>query len=170
MKSKTIELECACCHNKFSKDLKEYKSRTRLYGQTEFYCSASCRNTHRIDEYSPFRTFLVLCRKNVRLKKFDFDLDLPYLKTLWEKQKGICPYSKVPMLLFPTLHKTKFKPTAASLDRIDSNRGYVKGNVEFVCLSINYAKNRFDRNEFIEFISNINQFTPEDRIAGPTPR
>jgi hypothetical protein len=104
------------------------------------------------------------------LKKFDFDLDLPYLKTLWEKQKGICPYSKVPMLLFPTLHKTKFKPTAASLDRIDSNRGYVKGNVEFVCLSINYAKNRFDRNEFIEFISNINQFTPEDRIAGPTPR
>jgi hypothetical protein len=36
-------------------------------------------------------------------------------------------------------------PRRASLDRIDSSRGYVPGNVEWVCMFINYGKNSWSR-------------------------
>ena len=108
-----------------------------------------------LDEFSPFRTFLMLCKHNVRKKKFEFNLDLEYLKNLWESQKGKCPYSNIEMLLSNTAYGKQFKPISASLDRIDSNKGYVKGNVEFVCLAMNYAKNKFSREEFSNFVTNI---------------
>ena len=49
-----------------------------------------------------------------------------------------------------------------SLDRIDSAKGYVKGNVQFVCLGINYAKNRWSDTEMKLFIERI-------RTNGPKP-
>lgn len=43
----------------------------------------------------------------------------------------------------------------ASLDRIDSSKGYIKGNVEFVCYAINLAKNSFTRDEMKEFLKEV---------------
>jgi hypothetical protein len=45
--------------------------------------------------------------------------------------------------------------TKASLDRIDSTKGYIKGNVEFVCLAINYAKNKFSKEDTLTFLNEI---------------
>lgn len=136
--------------------MKEYKRRLEISGKNEFYCSVRCRNNIiKTDEFTPFRTFLSLCKKNVKHKNFDCDLDLSFLKELWEKQKGICPYTNIKMLLFPTMNKTEFKPDAASLDRINSSKGYIKGNVHFVCLSINYAKNKFGDDDFKNFLKRI---------------
>ena len=50
---------------------------------------------------------------------------------------------------------TKNPPRKASLDRINSSKGYVKGNVEFVCSSINLAKNSFTREQMKEFLRSI---------------
>jgi hypothetical protein len=49
----------------------------------------------------------------------------------------------------------KKTPIKASLDRIDPNIGYVKGNVEFVCYCINVMKNDFAKKEMIDFINLI---------------
>jgi hypothetical protein len=46
-------------------------------------------------------------------------------------------------------------PTKASLDRIDPNKGYIIGNVEFVCYCINVMKNDFTKEEMIKFINQI---------------
>ena len=155
-KKQTIELKCALCQNPFMKDLKEYKRRLRISGKDVFYCGITCRNrVIKTDEFSPFRPFVGLTHRTSQLKHLGFDLDVEYLKTLWEKQKGICPYSKIPMDLPRTWAEKKFRPEVASVDRIDSSKGYVKGNVEFVCLSINYAKNKFSREDFIRFLSKI---------------
>lgn len=43
----------------------------------------------------------------------------------------------------------------ASLDRIDSSKGYVKGNVEFVCLLINMAKNSYSKKEVSSFFEEM---------------
>jgi hypothetical protein len=45
----------------------------------------------------------------------------------------------------------------ASLDRIDSSKGYIEGNIEFVCLAINYAKNGFSKEETQNFIKMIKE-------------
>tara|TARA_R110000851_G_scaffold39966_3_gene101096 strand:- start:7144 stop:7638 length:495 start_codon:yes stop_codon:yes gene_type:complete len=83
----------------------------------------------------------------------DFDLDAKYLENLWNKQKFVCVYTNITMIL-PISGKKK-APHTASLDRIDSAIGYMKGNVQFVCYSINTAKNDFDEIEFIQFVESM---------------
>ena len=57
-------------------------------------------------------------------------------------------------MILPISGKKK-APHTASLDRIDSAIGYMKGNVQFVCYSINTAKNDFDEIEFIQFVESM---------------
>ena len=45
--------------------------------------------------------------------------------------------------------------TNISIDRIDSNLGYVKGNIQLVCYVVNIMKNNFSMNEFIAFCEKI---------------
>jgi len=42
-------------------------------------------------------------------------------------------------------------PLSCSIDRIDSNRGYVKGNVQLVTARTNLAKGNMNNNEFREY-------------------
>jgi len=47
---------------------------------------------------------------------------------------------------------------SASLDRIDNEKGYIKGNVRFVCLGINYMKNRRADSEVFELLDKILEY------------
>ena len=47
----------------------------------------------------------------------------------------------------------------ASLDKIDPTKGYIKGNVEFVCQGINFAKNDYSKKEVLLFIEHIRNST-----------
>lgn len=156
-KKKMISLVCNECGGSFDKELKEYTRRMKNSPTCVFFCSKKCSSKKRqCDEYSPFRTFLSLARKNAKSKRLKINVDLEYLKTVWENQNGLCFYTQIPMTLFPSRHKTEFRPDCPSLDRMDSSKGYVKGNVRFVCLSINYARNRFQENDFVNFLRRIN--------------
>lgn len=54
----------------------------------------------------------------------------------------------------PYFHGDK-NPYQASLDRIDNNIGYMKGNIRFVSLIYNYAKNNFTDNDVAKFCQNF---------------
>ena len=87
-------------------------------------------------------------------------MTLESLKTQWDKQNGKCPYTGY-TLVFPSettaYKKRKSNPYTASIDRIDSSIGYEIGNFEFVCLTVNYAKNGFSKEEMISFFKNMNK-------------
>lgn len=83
------------------------------------------------------------------------EVDVTYLKELWEQQNGICPYTGIKMLLPETSAHILRSPKKASLDRINSSKDYIRGNVEFVCCAINLAKNSFTREQMKEFIAEI---------------
>jgi hypothetical protein len=86
-----------------------------------------------------------------RGRKKGFDLDLNYLKELWDKQKGICPFLGIDLI--PLGWDGVSDPIyTASIDRIDSSKGYVKGNIIFVSVMINYAKNKFEIEKLIDFL------------------
>jgi hypothetical protein len=72
------------------------------------------------------------------------------LKAQWDKQRGICPYSGKTMVL-----ERRSLMHQASLDRIDSNKGYEIGNIQFVCLIMQYAKNGFSDAQVKEFFSSF---------------
>lgn len=151
---KIIEVVCCKCKTHFVKDFKEYNRQIKRNPNYNFFCSLNCANS-KLDEFSCFRKFVSCCKRNAKQKNLDFNLDVKFLKQLWEIQSGKCSLTNLPMLLFPTRNKSEFKPDSASLDRINSSIGYVKGNVRFVCLSINYAKNSFDEVEFSNFLKRI---------------
>ena len=117
-------------------------------------------HSYLIIDDSIFVHFVCLARhkcQQKKKKKKDFDLTTEYLKEIWNLQKGICPYTGIKMKL-PKCGKDwdhTFTMDKMSLDRIDSDKGYIKGNVQFVCLGINYAKNKWSDSDMKLFIEKI---------------
>ena len=82
-------------------------------------------------------------------------------KTQWEKQKGICPYTGIE-LVQPKDCNDEAMYKKASLDRIDSKLGYVKGNIQFISASANYAKGTMTDEEMVEFCKLITNHWSKD--------
>lgn len=156
--SSTISLRCTNCSKQFEKPLREHNRRLKL-GKKDAFCSLSCsairRNEKlrqrpksipngRKDEYSPFRYYL----RRAKSRPHGYDIDLQYIKELWEKQKGLCAFSYMPLRLYDKNDKGQSAINLASLDRIDSSKGYMKGNVQFVSAILNYAKLDMEDVEF----------------------
>ncbi len=92
-----------------------------------------------------------------RTRTFEFDLTIKYLWELFLSQSRRCALTGEE-LCFGTLAKVKNKekrePTA-SLDRIDSTKGYVVGNVQWVHKKINLMKQAIPSDEFIEWCKKV---------------
>lgn len=113
----------------------------------------TCVHTRR-DEFSPYRRHLRLARTRVKVNGRLLNITLEYLKDLWEKQEGRCPYTGWELENFETTSlwsNHQLHPKTASLDRIDSKLGYIEGNVQFVSLMANYAKLDFQEAQLLEF-------------------
>ncbi len=78
------------------------------------------------------------------------DINLQDLKDLWEKQKGFCAYSGVPMTW-----DDSNRYTTVSIDRIDSSKGYVRGNIAFCCFIVNIMKTDMPVEHFLWWCRNI---------------
>ena len=72
-------------------------------------------------------------------------------------QEGKCVYTHIPL----TLHKHGLNLPdirySASLDRIDSTKGYIKDNVQFISTAINLMKNTLTTEQTKEFLQIIIQ-------------
>ena len=84
--------------------------------------------SRRINELSPFRDFVVdaVARTKRHLNWPPVEITPEILKEMWEIQKGRCAYTNIELHLpTHTSASRKAQPlNAASLDRIDNNRGY----------------------------------------------
>ena len=175
---KTIELTCEQCGVAYSKSLAEHK-RCESRGYRRF-CSRSCGKlfmkqngkefVQHLQEWAksdenkehvktiakipdPFREFLRRARKSVISKNRELTLTLDELKDIWNKQNGTCPYTGWKLEL-PHYTRTK-NPNTASLDRIDSSKGYTANNVQFVCVMANFAKCDFSNEQMKAFCQAI---------------
>jgi hypothetical protein len=170
-----ITLTCDTCNKEFEKKKGEYNRRIRL-GKDTFYCGLSCagkdpnnvkhivanrgdfpvwehvpKKTH--DQYSIFRPVLKTIKQRIKDRPKDFDLTLVYLKEIWDEQEGKCPFTGFDLEL-RTYNAKKDKSLhikSASLDRIDNSKGYVQGNVRWVSVMYNFARNKFSDEDVVEF-------------------
>jgi len=93
-----------------------------------------------------------------KLRGYPFELDKNYLQELFEKQNGKCAYTGLELVSPTTLKDRKLNvgnPKMISLDRIDSDFGYVKGNVQFVCNWINKGKGNMKHDSFKNVIEEL---------------
>ena len=155
-----VTMNCSGCGKSFEKIQYEYE-RKSAQGQTNFFCSEACASKSiglaRIDELSPFKIIFSTSKSGAKKKKLEFNLTLIELKNKWDEQKGICPYSKKKMLLPSCSSKRKVAPSlkSASLDRIDSSKGYTLDNIEFVTRFVNLGKNTYPGEEVHSFLKEM---------------
>lgn len=176
-----ITFICDNCGKEAQKPLSEYNRNIKL-GRKNFCCRA-CSATYRCnlykdtptesqlqaqqniknycqnhkDEWTPFRYSL----RNAKKRFKEFNLTLEDLKQVWEQQNGICPYTGLKLYL-PTWNKKGSYEQLwcrASLDRIDSSKGYVVGNVQFVSTPINFMKSTMSDLETKQYLKLISSYT-----------
>lgn len=163
-----IKVKCSNCNKPIKKSISEYNRSIKI--GRRFFCSRACsaskRNTelskdifrgmatrlvpdNRRDDLTPFRFYTHV----IRNRKKESSIDETYLKSLWLKQNGICPYTGWKLILPTNVSGwiNGLQKESASLDRIDSSKGYVDGNVQFVSVMANWAKNNRTDKELIEF-------------------
>lgn len=87
-----------------------------------------------------------------KVSQLGFDITPEYLEELYEKQNHKCAISGLPLEVDLTKRATE-QPW--SLDRIDSNKGYVKGNVQWVDKRVNMMKQSYNQEDFIKICSEI---------------
>jgi hypothetical protein len=86
-------------------------------------------------------------------RRKEFNIDIQYLLDIYEKQNGICNISGNNMT-----YNYGSVATNISIDRIDSDKGYTKGNIQLVCYIVNIMKNKFSLNDFLYFCNEIVTF------------
>lgn len=177
---KQVGIICEYCGAKVLKDLSEWVRNQNKNRKS--FCSGSCavsygnkirefdkdkcisnfkgknNSSANLDELSPFRPHLKNIKTHSKAKnRLDFvNITLQDLKNQWDKQDGVCPYTGVKLENYKNSQKTSLAtPYRASVDRIDSSKGYEVDNIEFISYMAQCAKNRFTKEELIEFCKQV---------------
>lgn len=130
-------------------DLKLFVKFDRNKHGYQNYCK-KCANKYNMNirHEKKFKYMTDIKRFECKKRGLPFDLDHEYLESLWEQQGGLCAISGIEMT--PPNSSSAFE-IAASLDRIECDKGYIKGNVRWILNCINMLKQKRD-DAFIYYI------------------
>ena len=162
------KVRCIChrCGKLFDKNKKEYDKCERL--GYNHYCTNKCVCEYkrgkpnnnkgviltRTTELSQFRIHLKMIRKRNK----PCNITLEYLQEIWNNQKGICPLCGVNLvnpINTTQCNQLSMTPYRASVDRIDSSKGYIQGNIRFVAFIANMCKDRFTDEQVVSFCKKV---------------
>lgn len=180
IKNRTNLEKCPVCEKQFH--LKPFHKK-RYKGP--FCCSRNCRGkfleTYYIGEKNPnfrfkdslekyFYDKLVTLKLRSKKENLDFNLDIDCLINMYNNQKGLCFYTKIPMQLVSISWSKLKQPQldVLSVDKIQPKLGYIKNNIVFCCNGINKMKGNASIQELNYFIEklriNYNEFKLKKEI------
>lgn len=90
-------------------------------------------------------------------RNLEFNISLDYANKLYN---GKCALSGMLICFYD--YDNKIQQTA-SLDRIDNNKGYIEGNVQWLHKDINRLKNKYSENELLFFVDKIYSFRLKEK-------
>ena len=96
-------------------------------------------------------------KKGAIKRNIEFLVDVDYLTLLYNQQNQKCALSGQ-LLLIKEGYKNLFKGRTASLDRIDSSKGYIEGNLQWVHKDLNRMKNVYSQDVFINWCKQIAEY------------
>ena len=88
-------------------------------------------------------------------RKLKFEISIDYVWDLFLKQNRLCALTKQPLMF-----DIRNKNGTASLDRINSSLGYVKGNVQWIHKDINIMKQAFTQDYYIKICRQVAEANP----------
>lgn len=157
------------------------------FGKSRWHCLCDCGRTIEIN-YSSLAYGLTtscgcrkkeLCRacgykdiskawwrrtvKNALGRGYDIDIDVKDVWDIYEQQGRKCVFTGLPLEFSPDYNQLSRQ--TASLDRIDSSLGYVKGNIQIVHKVVNQMKSYLTDEEFVAFCNEVARTHPMDQDA-----
>lgn len=145
---------CAQCFvEKSLNDFNRVPKSNRKDGRSRYCKTCTSERTKGYRAQSPRTRFTVsmnTARTTARRKSLAFELSIEGLIGVWEKQKGLCFYSGVPMK-----YSGDGTPESVSLERVDSNKGYTPDNVVLCCTIVNRMKSDLPHSEFLRWCKAI---------------
>lgn len=93
-------------------------------------------------------------RKQTSRPKIPINITKEYAWKLFIKQKRKCALSGIPIIISNSSNNT------ASIDRIDSSKGYIKGNVQWVHKHVNFMKRTYSQEYFLSMCKMIAKNNP----------
>jgi len=157
------------------------------FGKSRWHCACDCGRTVEIN-YSSLAYGLTtscgcrkieLCRrggykdisrawwrrmvKNAAMRGYEFSVTPEDVWGIYEQQGKRCALTNLLVGFFPDSNQM-YRQTA-SLDRIDSSLGYVKGNIQIVHKVVNQMKSYLTDEEFVAFCNEVARSHPMDHDA-----
>jgi hypothetical protein len=137
---RTNPIKCGECDNIV------YVTKKDIEDSVIKYCSNACRYKN-MSINSAYTNYLKDIKTRAKRKGVEFNLTENFIKNLLvNKQNNKCAYTGIEIYVNHKYRETTPYDTA-SLDRIDSNKGYTEDNVQWVMLGINYMKLNFSEDD-----------------------
>ena len=152
-----------------------------INGQTQWQCQCDCGKKKRIQavhlktghtqscgcswhEFGKKRTswkghgeipsaFFSRIVSGAKKRHIPFEISIEYIWKLFLRQDRKCAFSGLPLDF--THGRNHHHKGTASLDRIDSTRGYVNGNVQWVHKDVNWMKQDYSNDYFLTMCKTI---------------
>jgi len=138
---------CNIC--KKIKDITKFYKYSKMKDELRPICK-SCKDDQRDILTDMYRS----AKKRAKRKELKFDITHNDIRETNKKQNGICAYSGI-SLNWDSRSKSSVKwvppYNRASLDRIDSKKGYTKDNIQVLADIVNRMKNALSYKELIKF-------------------
>lgn len=99
-------------------------------------------------------------KKSAIRRNILFEITIEYVWDLFLKQNRKCKISGLDLFF----GKFTYDYNTASLDRIDSSKGYIEGNVQWVHKDVNLMKGSFIEKNFIEYCRTIANYNDLNSI------
>ena len=97
-------------------------------------------------------------------RQVPFNIDKEYLINLFDDQNGKCYYSGIQLNIVKNKTGVINDPMKMTLDCIDPDSGYVKGNVVWCAYCVNVFKQKMSVDEMVQICSGIVKTSSESRI------
>ena len=118
-------------------------------------CSSTCwHREYRTSDEGWAKDCIRKAKKRSSLIKKDFDITVPFLLKLLKDQNRSCAITGTEFK-FRSEFEGRMDQFRASVDRIDSNKGYTKDNVQLVCAQVNIMKHQSTETELLFWATKI---------------
>ena len=127
-----VSKSCGCARHRKGKESPHWKGHEGLSGR--YWC---------------------IIQSNAAKRGIPFNLEIEYAWDLYQQQQGKCALTGWPIGFESPMAQT------ASLDRIESDKAYEPGNVQWVHKDINWAKGDFPNDYFIQICQDVASQYPQ---------
>jgi dUTP pyrophosphatase len=136
------------CRCKCGKE--QYIDQWNLHKGNTTQCQRCAYNDKMADE---FDNLFNKSQRSAKDRGLEFNITKEDIKLLFNKQDGKCALSGIKLNIFHS--RRKQIDNDASLDRIDSSKGYINNNIQWVHKKVNIMKMNLDETTFIDLCKKI---------------